>query len=87
MIVFWDREFNWPLQFIAIIRYKSKKPSGILEIMVDAVKESTELMLNLQNMNLQTALKESNSAVLRESSLVLSMKETKISFVPPHPQT
>ena len=52
--------------------------------MVDAVKESAEMMINLSNGNLQTALKESRSEVLRESSLVISLKETNIPFVQEH---
>jgi len=80
-IVFWDKEFIWPLQYINIFRRLSERP-GVLHI----AKECADMILNFPDLNLQTSLKQSRNVILREDSIVVSLKETNIPFVIPRAQ-
>jgi len=89
-IVFWDKEYNWPLQLIAIFRYKRKSSSESFEFLAEAARDVAELWAESfervtgesLDLNMQDELKKSESVVLRESSIAISLKETNIPFIP-----
>jgi hypothetical protein len=70
-VVFWDKEFNWPLKYLLIFRVKKESSDEV----TDALKDLLKTMMGLP---LGDSLKKSKSVVLKERSLLLSMRETNI---------
>jgi len=70
-VVFWGKEFNWPLKYLLIFRIKKESSDEV----TDALKDLLKTMMGLP---LGDSLKKSKSVVLKERSLLLSMRETNI---------
>lgn len=77
-IIFWDKEFIWPLQYITLIRRVSETSTNLLDI----TKEVCDTISKVSGWNLDSALKKSKNVYLRENSIVVPLKETNIPFVP-----
>ena len=81
-IMFWDKEFEWPLQYMAIAIYKSKIPSSML---ADALKDSLRMLSSLvsnlsgsSGIYLDDALKNTENEILREWTHTIHLRETNI---------
>ena len=70
-VVFWDKEFNWPLKYLLIFRVKSEASQTVLDDLKDVLKG----MLGLP---IEDSLKKSKSKALKERSLILYLKETNM---------
>jgi hypothetical protein len=78
-LVFWDKELNWPIQYMAIFQYKIKAPESIWEdALKDALRTAYDLISGSPCVDLEKARNDSRSEVLREGSLILYLKETNI---------
>jgi len=70
-VVFWDKEFNWPLKYVLIFRYKHQSSDEIFAIFKGMLELATGGLL-------QAELKKSKNKTLRERTLILHLKETNI---------
>jgi hypothetical protein len=77
MVVFWDKEYAWPLAFISIFIYRRKTPSMTDEI-TSAITDMIRAITGFPTEELQETLKKSKHEVVREYSLAVSLKETNI---------
>ena len=81
-VVFWDREFNWPLQYLLILRDKTEVSSdrSIFDDVKDMFKAVSGIKYDLEDAvkDLKDALKESQSKALKEKSIILYLTETNI---------
>ena len=77
-VVFWDKEFNWPLKYVLIFRHEREDSDEIFDFF-KACMHGFEDMLDFATGGLlKVELKKSKSKALRERSLILYLKETNI---------
>lgn len=85
-LIFWDKELNWPIQFMVVFQYKTKTPDSIwedalgdaMETVSRMISDTMDLMSGSQSVSLEVVIKNSRSEILREASLILYLKETNI---------
>jgi len=78
-LIFWDKELNWPLQYMAIFQYKTKVPESIWgDALKDALKMTYDFISGSPGLDFEKACKDSRSEILKEGALILYLKETNI---------
>jgi len=77
MVVFWDKEIVWPLLFVSIFIYRRKTPS-LSEEIADTIADIIKAMSGSHAEGLKDTLKRSRHEVVREYSLVISLRDTNI---------
>jgi len=81
-IVFWDKEFGWPLQYMAIATYKSKISSSMLaDALKDSLRTFSSMVSELSGSSgtyFDDALKSTKNEILREWTHTMYLRETNI---------
>lgn len=70
-VVFWDKEFNWPLKYILIFRRETEASDPIVE-------DLKALLKTMMGLRVDDLIKKSKTKVLKERSLILNLNETNI---------
>jgi len=81
MIVLWDKEFDWPLEFISIFRYIRERSHSMSDDLGSILKDMIKGIFQIPSSsteNMKSTLKKSKSEIVREYSLVISLRETNI---------
>lgn len=83
-ILFWDKEFNWPIRYMLVFNYKTKYPEGLF---LGTVKDSLRSVIKSLERAIETGslgelmtMEETvnRNEFLKEASLILYLKETNI---------
>lgn len=81
MIVLWDKEFNWPLEFISIFKYIRERSHSTSDDLGSILRDMIKGIFQMPSSppeGFGSIVKKSKSEIVREYSIVISLNETNI---------